>query len=153
MTNSVRNTQLFPATAKQFNAITNRLALIAISANKLPDNQIFVLRPRIKATILAVNNGFLSSEKAKQYFNAIDDNQLPAEIAKKLQLPTKAKPKAAPKKQAAKAAPKKKVVAKATTTKDFDTRLTFLEGEVSNMSETINNIQAGMELILETIKR
>jgi hypothetical protein len=70
------------------------------------------------------------------------------------------KPKASkPAPKASKPAPKaskpapKAVIESNKTQEAFEARLTFLEGEVSNMSESIETIKSGMEMILEAIRR
>jgi len=150
------------ATAKQFFRVTVHHANLVKDEKGIPEKYFFRLRKQVEA-VLARNNPnglthgdvqkFLASKKLPKYL--IGNLQILTLVEPKAEeAPAKTQPKA--KKAPAKTQPKV-VQPTATATpefnhKDFDARLTFLEGEVSVMSEDIQTIKSGMEMILESIR-
>ena len=150
------------ATAKQFFRVTVHHANLVKDEKGIPEKYFFRLRKQVEA-VLARNNPnglthgdvqkFLASKKLPKYL--IANLQILTLVEPKAEeAPAKTQPKA--KKAPAKTQPKV-VQPTATATpefnhKDFDARLTFLEGEVSVMSEDIQTIKSGMEMILESIR-
>jgi len=166
------------ATAKQFFRVTVHHANLVKDEMNIPEKFFFRLRKQVEAVLARHNpkglthgdvQPFLASKKLPKYL--IGNLQIltlvepkaeaQPKVAKKA--PAKPKPKAVKTQPKAKKQPKvvktqPKVVQPATTAtpefdhEDFGARLTFLEGEVSVMSEDIQTIKSGMEMILETLK-
>jgi len=164
------------ATAKQFFRVTVHHANLVKDEMNIPEKFFFRLRKQVEAVLARHNpkglthgdvQKFLASKKLPKYL--IGNLQIltlvepkaeeQPKVAKKA--PAKPKPKAVKTQPKAKKAPAKtqpKVVQPTATAtpefnhKDFDARLTFLEGEVSVMSEDIQTIKSGMEMILESIR-
>jgi len=157
------------ATAKQFFRVTVHHANLVKDEMNIPEKYFFRLRKQVEA-VLARNNPeglthgdvqkFLASKKLPKYLIAnlqiltlVEPKaEEQPKVAKKAPAKPKAKAKAKPK--AVKTQPEAvKTQPKATEfNQEFDARLTFLEGEVSVMSEDIQTIKSGMEMILETLK-
>ena len=159
------------ATAKQFFRVTVHHANLVKDEKGIPEKYFFRLRKQVEAVLARHNPKGLTHGDVQKF---LASKKLPKYLIGNLQILTLVEPKAkkAPAKPKAKTQPKAKkaptkpkavktqpkvVQPTATATpefnhKDFDARLTFLEGEVSVMSEDIQTIKSGMEMILETLK-
>ena len=153
------------ATTKQFWAITVHFSKIVQHGMGIDKRFFFKLRKQIES-VVARNHPKGMTHGEVQAFRG--SNELPKYLIGNLKLDflVGKKAKTAPKKPTVsvkpvkKASPKptvsKKVVVKPTVStqesKDMDTRLTFLEGEFSVMSDDIQTIKSGMEMIIQTLK-
>jgi len=157
------------ATAKQFFRVTVHHANLVKDEKGIPEKYFFRLRKQVEAVLARHNPKGLTHGDVQKF---LASKKLPKYLIGNLQILTLVEPKAeeqpkvakkAPAKPKAKKQPKavktqpKVVQPTATATpefnhKDFDARLTFLEGEVSVMSEDIQTIKSGMEMILESIR-
>ena len=150
------------ATAKQFFRVTVHHANLVKDEKGIPEKFFFRLRKQVEAVLARHNPKGLTHGDVQKF---LASKKLPKYLIGNLQILTLVEPKAKTQPKAKKAPTKPKAVKTqpkvvqptATATpefnhKDFDARLTFLEGEVSVMSEDIQTIKSGMEMILETLK-
>lgn len=160
------------ATAKQFFRVTVHHANLVKDEMNIPEKFFFRLRKQVGAVLARHNPKGLTHGDVQKF---LASKKLPKYLIGNLQILTLVEPKAEEQPKVAKKAPAKPKARKAPTKpkavktqpkvvqptatatpefnhKDFDARLTFLEGEVSVMSEDIQTIKSGMEMILETLK-
>lgn len=155
------------ATAKQFFRVTVHYANLVKDEKGIPEKFFFRLRKQVEAVLARHNPEGLTHGDVQE---CLASKKLPTYLIGNLQLvPLVGTKKAAPKKQPkAKKQPqavsKPKPVEqpqvvnvvrdkpKVDTFAAVDARLTFLEEEVSIMSEDIQTIKSGMEMILESIR-
>ena len=154
--------------AKQFRAIVYKFAKVVQEQKSIPDMYWFRLWKQVEAVLASNNPKGVTSFQISEWF---ESDTLPGYLLANLQLDfegrgkakthkanrkvkaapkpkatkTAPKPKAEPK---SKATPKPKATAKSNDLKDLEIRMTFVEGQVSEMSESIETIKSGMESIL-----
>jgi len=143
--------------AKQFRAIVYKFAKVVQEQKNIPDIYWFRLWKQVEAVLAANNPKGVSSLQISEWFKS---NELPGYLLANLQLDFEGKKSkthkpsrkvTAPKskaKEAPKPAPKAKATPKSNDLKDLEARMTFVEGQVSEMSESIETIKSGMESIL-----
>lgn len=151
------------ATAKQFRAIIFKFAKQIQELENIQDIYWFRLWKQVQAVIASNNPKGVTSGQVSNWFSS---DELPKYLIANLQLDFEEKGKnQKSKKTTAKPIAKKvskkpakktiKVSEKPTKTpkespkfKELEARMTFIEGEVSEMSESIQTIKSGMESIL-----
>lgn len=151
------------ATAKQFRAIVFKFAKQIQELENIQDIYWFRLWKQVQAVIASNNPKGVTSGQVSNWFSS---DELPKYLIANLQLDfeekgtnqkskkTTAKPIA--KKVSKKPAKKPTTVSEKPTKtpkespkfKELEARMTFIEGEVSEMSESIQTIKSGMESIL-----
>ena len=151
------------ATAKQFRAIIFKFAKQIQELENIQDIYWFRLWKQVQAVIASNNPKGVTSGQVSNWFSS---DELPKYLIANLQLDfeekgtnqkskkTTAKPIA--KKVSKKPAKKPTTVSEKPTKtpkespkfKELEARMTFIEGEVSEMSESIQTIKSGMESIL-----
>lgn len=146
--------------AKQFRAIVYKFAKVVQEQKNIPDIYWFRLWKQVEAVLASNNPKGVSSLQISEWF---ESDELPGYLLANLQLnfegkkskthkpsrkviapKSKAKPKAAPK-------PKAKPKASPEQSNDLDdlkVRMTIVEGDIAEMSESIETIKSGMESIL-----
>ena len=162
MAKAAKQTENRVATAKQFRAIVYKFAKIVQQDKKIADKYWFRLWKQVEA-VLAANNP--KGVMANQISDWFESDELPGYLLSNLQLdfdgkgskihkPTrKAKIQSESKPKASKAAPKPKAKPKASPMQsndldDLKVRMTIVEGDIAEMSESIQTIKSGMESIL-----
>jgi hypothetical protein len=158
MAKAAKQTQNRVATAKQFRAIVYKFAKIVQQDKKIADKYWFRLWKQVEA-VLAANNP--KGVMANQISDWFESDELPGYLLANLQLdfdgkgskihkPTrKAKIQSESKPKASK--PKAKPKASPVQSNDLDdlkVRMTIVEGDIAEMSESIQTIKSGMESIL-----
>ena len=139
--------------AKQFRAIVYKFAKVVQEQKNIPDIYWFRLWKQVEAVLAANNPKGVSSLQISEWFKS---NELPGYLLANLQLDFEGKKSKTHKPSRKVTAPKSKAKPKATPKaapksndlKDLEARMTFVEGQVSEMSESIETIKSGMESIL-----
>jgi len=158
MAKAAKQTENRVATAKQFRAIVYKFAKIVQQDKKIADKYWFRLWKQVEA-VLAANNP--KGVMANQISDWFESDELPGYLLANLQLdfdgkgskihkPTrKAKSQKASPKPAPKATPKPKASPmQSNDLDDLKVRMTIVEGDIAEMSESIQTIKSGMESIL-----
>jgi len=151
------------ATAKQFRAIVFKFAKQIQELENIQDIYWFRLWKQVQAVIASNNPKGVTSGQVSNWFSS---DELPKYLIANLQLDfeekgTNQKSKKTTAKPIAKKVSKKPVKKTPTVSekptktpkespkfKELEARMTFIEGEVSEMSESIQTIKSGMESIL-----
>jgi len=151
------------ATAKQFRAIVFKFAKQIQELENIQDIYWFRLWKQVQAVIASNNPKGVTSGQVSNWFSS---DELPKYLIANLQLDfeekgTNQKSKKTTAKPIAKKVSKKPVKKAPTVSekptktpkespkfKELEARMTFIEGEVSEMSESIQTIKSGMESIL-----
>jgi len=156
MAKAAKQTENRVATAKQFRAIVYKFAKIVQQDKKIADKYWFRLWKQVEAVLAANNPKGVTSNQISDWF---ESDELPGYLLANLQLdfdgkgskihkPTrKAKSQKASSKPASKAAPKPKA-SQSNDLDDLKVRMTIVEGDIAEMSESIQTIKSGMESIL-----
>lgn len=150
------------ATAKQFRAIVYKFAKIVQQDKKIADKYWFRLWKQVEAVLAANNPKGVMANQISDWFQS---DELPGYLLANLQLdfdgkgskihkPTrKAKSQKKTSESKPKASPKPKAKPKASPMQsndldDLKVRMTIVEGDIAEMSESIQTIKSGMESIL-----
>lgn len=150
------------ATAKQFRAIVYKFAKIVQKDKKIADKYWFRLWKQVEAVLAANNPKGVMANQISDWFQS---DELPGYLLANLQLdfdgkgskihkPTrKAKSQKKTSESKPKASPKPKAKPKASPMQsndldDLKVRMTIVEGDIAEMSESIETIKSGMESIL-----
>lgn len=149
MAKAAKQTQNRVATAKQFRAIVYKFAKIVQQDKKIADKYWFRLWKQVEAVLAANNPKGVTSNQISDWF---ESDELPGYLLANLQLdfdgkgskihkPTRkakiqseSKPKASP--------------MQSNDLDDLKVRMTIVEGDIAEMSESIQTIKSGMESIL-----
>ena len=155
------------ATPKQYFGLAGKFAYLLCESQEIPQVKFSIIRKRVLGVLYSqFPASSLSRGKAQELFEtakipAFLTKQVKVEDMKGAKAPVKvkavkktAKPtatKVAKKKVAKKATPK--VAAKAASKPtELETRMTFLEGEVSQMSEDVNLIKSTLDQLVTQLK-
>ena len=155
------------ATPKQYFGLAGKFAYLLCESQEIPEIKFPIIRKRVLGVLYSqFPASSLSRGKAQELFEtakipAFLTKQVKVEDMKGAKAPVKvkavkktAKPtatKVAKKKVAKKATPK--VAAKAASKPtELETRMTFLEGEVSQMSEDVNLIKSTLDQLVTQLK-
>lgn len=158
MAKAAKQTENRVATAKQFRAIVYKFAKIVQQDKKIADKYWFRLWKQVEAVLAANNPKGVTSNQISDWF---ESDELPGYLLSNLQLdfdgkgskihkPTR---KAKSQKKTSESKPKPKAKPKASPMKsndldDLKVRMTIVEGDIAEMSESIQTIKSGMESIL-----
>lgn len=156
MAKAAKQTENRVATAKQFRAIVYKFAKIVQQDKKIADKYWFRLWKQVEA-VLAANNP--KGVMANQISDWFESDELPGYLLANLQLdfdgkgskihkPTR---KAKSQKKTSESKPKAskpKAKLQSNDLDDLKVRMTIVEGDIAEMSESIQTIKSGMESIL-----
>ena len=149
------------ATPKQYFALSRVYAYRLMEANSIPKIKFEIIRKRT-AGVLHSQFPMMTRGKAQELFDA---TKIPAIFTRLVKIddmvgakaPAKVKAVKTAKRTATKVAKPKavtktrKVAAKAAPMTDMEKRMTFVEGEVSRMSEDVQAIKSGLETLIERL--
>lgn len=162
MTNSVTLNEI-QATPKQYFGLAGKFAYLICESLEIPEIKFPIIRKRVLGVL---HSQFPASSmtrgKAQELF---ETSKVPAYLTRKVKTedmvgakaPAKVKAVKTAKRTATKVAKPKavtktrKVAAKAAPMTDMEKRMTFVEGEVSRMSEDVQAIKSGLETLIERL--
>jgi len=148
------------ATPKQYFGIAGKFAYLLCESNRIPQVKYNIIRKRCLGVLYSkFPASTLTRGKAQELF---ETTKIPAFLTQQVKVEDLVEPKApvkvkrvakATKRTATKVA-KKKVTKKSTISKaaskptEFETRVAFLEGEVSDISENVLTIKSTLEALI-----
>jgi hypothetical protein len=165
MTKSVTLNEI-QATPKQYFGLAGKFAYLLCESQEIPQVKFSIIRKRVLGVLYSqFPASSLSRGKAQELFEtakipAFLSRQVKTEDMSGAKAPVKVKAVKTAKRTATKVAKKKvakkatpKVAAKAASKPtELETRMTFLEGEVSQMSEDVNLIKSTLDQLVTQLK-
>ena len=162
MTNSVTLNEI-QATPKQYFGIEGKFAYLICESLEIPEIKFPIIRKRVLGVLYSqFPASSMTRGKAQELY---ETTKVPAYLTRKVKTedmvgakaPAKVKAVKTAKRTATKVAKPKavtktrKVAAKAAPMTDMEKRMTFVEGEVSRMSEDVQAIKSGLETLIERL--
>ena len=162
MTNSVTLNEI-QATPKQYFGLAGKFAYLICESLGIPEIKFPIIRKRVLGVLYSqFPASSMTRGKAQELY---ETTKVPAYLTRKVKTedmvgakaPAKVKAVKTAKRTATKVAKPKavtktrKVAAKAAPMTDMEKRMTFVEGEVSRMSEDVQAIKSGLETLIERL--
>ena len=162
MTNSVTLNEI-QATPKQYFGLAGKFAYLICESLEIPEIKFPIIRKRVLGVLYyQFPASSMTRGKAQELY---ETTKVPAYLTRKVKTedmvgakaPAKVKAVKTAKRTATKVAKPKavtktrKVAAKAAPMTDMEKRMTFVEGEVSRMSEDVQAIKSGLETLIERL--
>ena len=162
MTNSVTLNEI-QATPKQYFGLAGKFAYLICESLEIPEIKFPIIRKRVLGVLYSqFPASSMTRGKAQELY---ETTKVPAYLTRKVKTedmvgakaPAKVKAVKTAKRTATKVAKPKagtktrKVAAKAAPMTDMEKRMTFVEGEVSRMSEDVQAIKSGLETLIERL--
>ena len=162
MTNSVTLNEI-QATPKQYFGLAGKFAYLICESLEIPEIKFPIIRKRCLGVLYSqFPASSMTRGKAQELY---ETTKVPAYLTRKVKTedmvgakaPAKVKAVKTAKRTATKVAKPKavtktrKVAAKAAPMTDMEKRMTFVEGEVSRMSEDVQAIKSGLETLIERL--
>ena len=162
MTNSVTLNEI-QATPKQYFGLAGKFAYLICESLEIPEIKFPIIRKRVLGVLYSqFPASSMTRGKAQELY---ETTKVPAYLTRKVKTedmvgakaPAKVKAVKTAKRTATKVAKPKavtktrKVAAKAAPMTDMEKRMTFVEGEVSRMSEDVLVIKSGLETLIERL--
>ena len=162
MTNSVTLNEI-QATPKQYFGLAGKFAYLICESLGIPEIKFPIIRKRCLGVLYSqFPASSMTRGKAQELY---ETTKVPAYLTRKVKTedmvgakaPAKVKAVKTAKRTATKVAKPKavtktrKVAAKAAPMTDMEKRMTFVEGEVSRMSEDVQAIKSGLETLIERL--
>ena len=162
MRNSVTLNEI-QATPKQYFGLAGKFAYLICESLEIPEIKFPIIRKRVLGVLYSqFPASSMTRGKAQELY---ETTKVPAYLTRKVKTedmvgakaPAKVKAVKTAKRTATKVAKPKavtktrKVAAKAAPMTDMEKRMTFVEGEVSRMSEDVQAIKSGLETLIERL--
>ena len=151
------------ATPKQYFGLAGKFAYLICESLEIPEIKFPIIRKRVLGVLYSqFPASSMTRGKAQELY---ETTKVPAYLTRKVKTedmvgakaPAKVKAVKTAKRTATKVAKPKavtktrKVAAKAAPMTDMEKRMTFVEGEVSRMSEDVQAIKSGLETLIERL--
>ena len=162
MTNSVTLNEI-QATPKQYFGLAGKFAYLICESLEIPEIKFPIIRKRVLGVLYSqFPASSMTRGKAQELY---ETTKVPAYLTRKVKTEDMVGAKARAKVKAVKTAKRtatkvakrkavtktRKVAAKAAPMTDMEKRMTFVEGEVSRMSEDVQAIKSGLETLIERL--